>query len=274
MAGWICAACGVQYADTETVPERCIICSDDRQYVKESGQRWTTLAELTAAGHQTRFEEIERGLHTIRIEPTVGIGQRTLLITTSDGNLLWDANGFIDEAGIERVRELGGIAAISASHPHMYGAMIEWSAAFGGAPVYVPEADKEWVTRPDPAVRFWSDQEKVLPEVTLVQCGGHFRGSATAYWSAGAEGRGLMLAGDTVMVAQDRGWVSFMRSYPNYIPLSAKAVRLISARLQPYEFDRLYDNFNGVAKTGAREAVARSAERYAKWVSGEMDHLI
>lgn len=273
MSAWICVTCGVQYGDTARPPEACIICSDDRQYVPETGQRWTTLAELHKAGHQMRLEEIEPGLHTIRIDPVVGIGQRTLLVRTEHGNLLWDPCGYIDDAGIEQVRRLGGVAAVSASHPHMYGVMVEWSQAFGGAPVHIPASDKEWVTRPDPAVKFWSDHEEVLPGVTLVQCGGHFPGSAAAHWAA-ADGRGLMLAGDTVMVARDRRWVSFMRSYPNYIPLSATAVRQISDRLQPYEFDRLYDNFTGLVRTDARAAVARSADRYAQWVSGAMDHLI
>lgn len=271
MSAWICATCGVQYADTDAPPEICIICSDDRQYVKETGQAWTTLAELSQAGHHAEFTEAEPGLYEMRIDPTVGIGQRTLIIQTPDGNLLWDANGFIDDAAIAHVRELGGVAAVSASHPHMYGVMVEWSEAFGGVPVYIPEADKEWVTRPDPAVQFWSGSKSVLPQVTLVQCGGHFRGSAAAYCPRNG---GFMLTGDTVMVARDTRWVSFMRSYPNYIPLSAKAARQVSARLQPYAFERIYDNFSGLVKRGGREVLARSAERYAKWVSGEFDGLI
>jgi len=156
------------------------------------------------------------------------------------------------------VQELGGIAAISASHPHMYGAMIEWSEAFGGAPVYVPEADKEWVTRPDPAVRFWSDQEKVLPEVTLVQCGGHFRGSATAYWSAGAEGRGLMLAGDT----RDGGAGSRLGLVHAQLPELHSAVgEGGTADFRATATVRVSIGFTTTStawqKTGAREAVAR-----------------
>ena len=46
MTEWICATCAVEYPDTDQPPPGCPICSDERQYVRPSGQRWTTLAEL------------------------------------------------------------------------------------------------------------------------------------------------------------------------------------------------------------------------------------
>jgi glyoxylase-like metal-dependent hydrolase (beta-lactamase superfamily II) len=272
MPAWICATCGVQHADTDQPAAVCRICADERQYVPRDGQRWTTLDDLVKDGHQIEITDVEPGLYGVSIEPKVGIGQRTLLATSAAGNLLWDPNGFIDEAGIEAVGRLGGLAAVAASHPHMYGVMVEWSHAFGGVPVYVPEADREWVVRPDPVIQYWSGSVEVFPGLTLVQCGGHFRGSAAAIWADGAGGRGSALAGDTVMVAADAGWVSFMRSYPNLLPLSGTAVRRVVERLEPYAFDRLYDNF-GRSVDGAKAALSRSADRYARWVSGEMDHL-
>ena len=45
----ICATCGVQYPAPR---EDCPICLDERQYVGWDGQRWTSLAELAAAGHR------------------------------------------------------------------------------------------------------------------------------------------------------------------------------------------------------------------------------
>ena len=38
------------------------------------------------------------------------------------------------------------------------------------------------------------------------------------HWRAGADGRGALLTGDVAMVAMDRRSLSFMYSYPNYIP--------------------------------------------------------
>lgn len=273
MTAWICVACAVQYADTDAPPEQCKICVDERQYVPEGGQRWTSLAELSAAGHRTEAEELEPGLHAITASPKVGIGQTALLVRTPEGNLLWDPAGYLDDAAVEAVRDLGGIAAISASHPHMYGVMCEWSAAFGGAPILLTEADRDWVTRPDPAVTFWKDAHAALPGVTLVRCGGHFAGSAVALWPAGADGCGALLTGDSVMVAQDSRWVSFMRSYPNYIPLSAAAVRSVLEQLEGHEFDRIYNNFGRTVRQDANAVLRRSADRYIGWISGDFDHL-
>jgi len=214
MTSFICVTCAVQQASTDGPPERCPICEDERQYVRQGGQAWTTLDELARKGHRTVVRDLESGLSGIGVEPSLGIGQRALLVRTPRGNFLWDCVGFIDEAAVKAVRARGGIAGIAMSHPHFYGAMVEWSRAFGNAPIYVPSADAEWVQYDDPAIVHWERAREVLPGVTLVQCGGHFEGSAVLHWAAGAEGRGALLVGDTITVVPDVRFVSFMRSYP------------------------------------------------------------
>jgi hypothetical protein len=52
----------------------------------------------------------------------------------------------------------------------------------------------------------------------------HFDGGTVPHWAGGAAGRGALLAGDTIQVVPDRKHVSFMYSYPKYIPLPASAV--------------------------------------------------
>ncbi|MGH3345313.1 MAG: hypothetical protein ACRDPK_21095 [Carbonactinosporaceae bacterium] len=269
MTAWVCATCGVQYADSARPPEACPICDDERQYVPAGGQRWTTLEELAAAGHRTRFQEQEPGLVGVGVEPEFGIGQRALLVRTPAGNLLWDPPGFLDDEAVERVAELGGLAAVSASHPHFYGVHVAWSQAFGGVPVLVPEADKAWVMRPDRSVELWSGTREVLPGVTLVQCGGHFAGSAVVHWRDGADGRGALLTGDSVTVVADTRYVSFMRSYPNLIPLPEGEIRHILDALAPYRYDRVYGGWwPRVVDRDGEAAVARSAARYLGWLHG------
>ncbi|MEX1254436.1 MAG: MBL fold metallo-hydrolase [Dehalococcoidia bacterium] len=262
MDAYICRTCAVQYAPSEQPPERCIICEDERQYVNWAGQQWTTLAELKAQGYKNALRDHEPGLTGIGIEPFLGIGQRGLLVQTPQGNVLWDCIGYIDNEAIAQVRALGGIAAIAVSHPHFYGAMIEWARAFD-APVHIPEADAEWITRPDPAVRHFEGVVELVPGVTLIQTGGHFEGSTVIHWAAGAEGRGALLTGDSIQVVQDRRFVSFMWSYPNMLPLPAATIDTIVAAIEPYPFDRLYGGWwHTLIDSGAGEAVERSAERY------------
>jgi hypothetical protein len=100
---WVCATCGNHCASDEV----CVICADERQWVPPTGQRWTTLEELRAAGHQSDIRELQPGLTGIGAEPAVAIGQRSILVQTTEGNLLWDPSGFIDDAAIDAARERG-----------------------------------------------------------------------------------------------------------------------------------------------------------------------
>jgi hypothetical protein len=270
---WSCRTCAVEQPDTEQPPETCPICSDERQYVRPSGQRWTTMGELVAEGHRGEVNEVEPGLLGITVAPSVGIGQRALLVQTPGGNLLWDPVGYLDDDLAEAVELAGGVAAIASSHPHMFGVQVEWSRALGGAPVLVAEPDLSWAARPDPAIRAWTGPLEVVPGITLLQPGGHFPGSAVALWASGAAGAGVLLTGDTIQANPDRTSATFMRSYPNRIPLSAAVVERVTRSVQALPFDRLYDNFGKTIDSDARAVVRRSADRYIGWVSGDFDHL-
>lgn len=180
MPVWICRTCAVEQPDTPRPAGSCAICSDDRQYVRPSGQRWTTLAELETEGHSGSVAEVEPGLLGISIAPSVGIGQRALLVQTSGGNLLWDPTGYVDDDLETLVRDAGGVAAVASSHPHMFGAQVDWGTRFD-APVWVQAADRSWVQRDDARVETWDESFEVLPGVTLHRVGGHFPGSAVAH---------------------------------------------------------------------------------------------
>ncbi|HET6500769.1 MAG TPA: hydrolase [Amycolatopsis sp.] len=274
MTIWICATCGVEHPDSDEPPSgTCEICADDRQWVPESGQQWTTLEKLATDGHELLHEELEPGIHRLNRQPRFGIGQWTHLVRTPHGTLLWDPPNHLDRPLIEKIEELGGATVIVASHPHMYGSQVSWSHQLGGIPVLVHAADRRWVRREDPVIREWRGTERILPGVTLIEAGGHFPGSAVAHVASGSGGRGSLLTGDTVVPVAAAGWVTFMRSYPNSVPLSAQLVRRIVAALEPYEFERLYALLGGIVRADAKGAIRRSAERYIAWVSGANDHL-
>jgi glyoxylase-like metal-dependent hydrolase (beta-lactamase superfamily II) len=267
MEHYICVTCGTQYPASEQAPEHCPICEDERQYVGHNGQQWTTLAALQKT-HQTVFKEEENGLIGIGTEPNFAIGQRGLLLQSPDGNILWDCIPVIDEETIARVQEFGGISKIAISHPHYYASMVEWSKAFN-APIYIHEDEREWVMRPDPAIQFWEGETLKLSEhCTLIRCGGHFDGGQVLHWSSGAEGKGVLLTGDIVNVVSDRRYVSFMYSFPNYIPLPASAIRKITTALESVDYDRIYSAWFGrVVSENAKAGVAYSAARYIAAIS-------
>ena len=269
MPNYICRTCGVQHAASAQPPAECAICQDDRQYIGWNGQQWTTLDGMRADGYQTDVRDLEPGLTGIGINPSFSIGQRALLVQTDGGNVLYDCISYIDDAGVAAVRERGGIAAIVLSHPHFYDAMVEWSRAFDAA-IYIPEADRQWVMRPDAAIRYWDGQPlELAPGVTLICTGGHFDGSAVLHWAGGADGRGALCVGDSITVVPDRRYVSFMYSYPNLIPLPEATVRQIVAAVEPYQFDRIYGGWwERNVLTGAKAAVRASMERYIGQIRG------
>ena len=106
--------------------------------------------------------------------------------------------------------------------------------------------------------------------MTLVRCGGHFEGGTVLYWAGGAGGKGALLTGDIIQVVADRKHVSFMYSYPNYVPLSASAVGRIVQAVEPFEYDRVYGAFwDTVIERDGKAAVSRSVERYLRAISDQ-----
>jgi hypothetical protein len=274
MKNHICVACGTQFSEAARPPQRCPICEDERQYVNWKGQLWTSLDRLHDT-HSNLIEEEGDSLFGIGTEPSFGIGQRALLVQSPGGNLLWDCVTLLDDQTIGRIKALGGIRAIAISHPHFYSAMVEWSRAFDGAPIHLHSADREWVMRDDPSLRFWEGTTHQLWDgMTLVNCGGHFDGGTVLHWPGGADGRGGLLTGDIVQVVMDRRWVSFMRSYPNLIPLSAAAVTRIVERLEPFAFEQIYGGWwERNVLSDAKAVVRRSAERYLRAIGGRNSQM-
>jgi len=258
----LCVTCGTQFPPSDQPPPRCPICEDERQFVPPSGQRWITLEALRAA-HRNVFHQEGSGVWGIHTEPKFGIGQRALLIQTPGGNILWDCVSLIDADTVALVQALGGIAKIAVSHPHYYSAMVEWSRAFGNAPIFLHANDGQWVQRTDSCIQFWTGETHGFADgFTLIRIGGHFSGYQILHRS---EGAGTLFSGDLPQVCPDLKWVSFMYSYPNYIPLSAARVRAIVAALEPFPYEKLFGAWTGfVVPNDAKAVIRRSANRYLR----------
>jgi hypothetical protein len=264
MENFICVQCGTQFAESTQPPSQCAICEDERQFVRHGGQEWTTLERL-AADHQNRFEEEAPHLLGIGTEPQFAIGQRALLLHSPGGNLLWDCIALLDDQTVAEINVHGGLRAIAISHPHYYTTMVEWAERFD-AQILLHAADREWVMRKNPRIQFWEGKTLSLWDgLTLINCGGHFDGGTVLHWPAGADGKSALLTGDIIQVVQDRRYVSFMRSYPNLIPLGPAAINRILKSIEPFPFEQIYGAWSkaNVLAT-AKAALTRSAERYLR----------
>lgn len=269
MSIYLCNTCGTSFANSQNAPKRCPICEDERQYVPDGGQTWTT-PEALIATHANVWKRHEPNLFEIKTHPKFGIGQRAFLIRTSSGNILWDCISLLDPATKEIIHALGGIRAIAISHPHYYTTMQDWAQEFN-VPVYLHQFDCEWVMRADENLVFWEGDCLELDEgLSLLRLGGHFPGGTVLHWSQGANGEGVLFSGDIVQVAEDNKRVSFMWSYPNMLPLAATTVQRIGDTLEPWKFDRIYGAFDGkTVLTGAKKVINRSVSRYIQLLKGE-----
>ena len=269
MENFICVQCGTQFAATAEPPPRCLICEDERQFVRHTGQEWTTLKQLQA-DHRNRLQEEASRLLGVGTEPEFAICQRALLLQSPGGNLLWDCITLLDDQTATDIVARGGIRAIAISHPHFYSAMVEWAERFN-AQIFLHAADREWVMRPAVAgsrIQFWEGLTLSLWDgLTLINLGGHFEGGTVLHWPEGAVGKGALLTGDIITVVQDRRYVSFLRSYPNLIPLGASAIGRIVERIEPFSFEQIYGGWwQANVSCDGNKAVKRSAERYLRWI--------
>ena len=174
----------------------------------------------------------------------------------------------LDQKTIDEVKARGGIRAIAISHPHFYSSMAEWAEHFD-AQVFLHAKDRQWVMRESPRIHFWEGTTLSLWDgLTLISCGGHFEGGTVLHWPAGGNDKGALLTGDIITVVQDRRYVSFMRSYPNLIPLGSAEIKRILETIEPFSFDEIYGGWwSANVLTDAKTAVARSAQRYLRAIA-------
>lgn len=160
-------------------------------------------------------------------------------------------------------------------------------------PLYINALDKEWYARTasiqGDEVIFWRGTQRLSANITLVECGGHFPGSAVLHWDragepltseadARAPDSGLLLVADTVMVQPAQKGFTFMWSYPNMIPLHPSDVLRIQQILSEYDYDSVSGTWpDRWVRTGAKRVFDESVETYLSatgWERAPGDKLV
>jgi hypothetical protein len=234
----ICTACGTQFPLNADTPALCPICSDDRQYVPEGGQSWTSVEELSK-NHRVVTRKINDGLYELKMSPAFAIGQRALLVTAPGGNILWDCISLLDEPAAEFIRAKGGLRAIAFSHPHFYSNMNEWAQVFD-CPIYIHQNDEQFIVNKGERVNLWTGAEKEFWDgIRMINIGGHFPGSSILHVPF-LSPEGAVLCGDTFVISPSKQHVAAMHSYPNKIPLPLGEIRRIKEQMRPLQFDTIH----------------------------------
>ncbi|WVQ79136.1 hypothetical protein IAT38_001231 [Cryptococcus sp. DSM 104549] len=276
----ICQACGTQYPSRR---DNCTICEDPRQFVPESGQAWSSLAELgSSSKHSLLPDKEDARVNHIQTEPPFGINQTPFLIETAGGSYIWECAAFLSLGLIGHLTELKTpLKAIAISHPHFFSTSLTWARALR-VPLYLCEADKEWFQRLDDVkesddVRWWTGEAELGPGVKVIQCGGHFPGSSVLYWDRLLEPppspshlpttptpvSGLLFTSDTIGVQANQTRFTFLWSAPNLIPLRPRSVLAVAERVKGLSFGQATSSWPGRwVREDARKVLEESVVEY------------
>ncbi len=256
----ICVTCGTQFPPSNS-REICEICIDDRQYVPEGGQSWTTHEKLLN-DNSVRILKINDRTYELEIVPRFAIGQRAFLILSENGNILWDCIPMLNAPTIDFINSKGGLKAIAFSHPHYYSNMNDWAEEFD-CPVYMHQSDEMWIMHRGDRLSPWKGDELALWDgMKILNIGGHFPGSSILHvpWLTK---EGTVFVGDTVYVSPSMKHMAVMYSYPNRIPLPVAEVIRVQERFGQVSFDALYGFYsyqNVIAD--AKKILTESLNRY------------
>lgn len=233
----ICNTCGTAYP-AYSIPETCITCLDERQWVPQEGQLWTKQSNLQKK-HSIKLNRLQEKLYELEINPMFAIGQRALLVLSEKGNVLWDCIPLLDEMTIEFINAKGGLKAIAFSHPHFYSNMNEWADVFD-CPIYIHEKDEQHIMVKGPHITLWTGDEMPLwNSIKLINIGGHFEGSSILHVPFLSE-EGTIICGDTLFLSPSMKHFSVVYSSPNRIPLPLSEMKRIKERFDNIPFDSFY----------------------------------
>ena len=254
LPAFCCANCGFWQRHFER-PTACRLCLDARHVVPRDGWQFLTESEAQAAW-PTHFEELEPGAWRFWNAPVEGIGPSGYLLTSENGNVFFEGCSIFDAAALAQIDRLGGIAVLSASHPHSYGALWQLQDRFEPE-LALPAADFVWSA----ALRItwpWDDHLAVLAGFDLYRTAGHFDGHAVLY----DEGRRLLLCGDALKFELDPAdrrratTISAHKAFVRGVPLTASELSRYRAIFAALAFDATWTPFEQVRNSGRDEALA------------------
>lgn len=261
LSWFACANCG--FWQKHFAPPDCPVCTDVRNDLPEDG--WCFLPEAeVAATHDGAARQVATGLWAFTTSPALGLAGTGWLIVRDGGNIAFEAAPFYTEAMLDRIEALGGIAFLSASHAHGYGALFQLQRRFDPAIVAIQRDDLK-MTKAFRVTAPFDDALELAPGYTLHHVGGHYEGQAALH---DAPGRRLF-CGDMFKIDQDAAGrshaISSHKAFHKDIPLTHAELRRYRDVVAPLDFDAVLTPFEyapevnrGVALAALDDGLARA----------------
>ena len=254
---YTCANCGFwQYYFA--APPNCPVCSDVRNALPDNG--WEFVSETEMAERERRGEvkcvwrEIDDGIWMFSNEMPLGIGSCGYLIRRETGNIAFESPGWWTRAAIEQLDSLGGVAFISSSHPHGFGAIYQLEENYPAATIAFQREAVQFTKALN--VNFVFDDVLAIDEAaTLYHVGGHYEGQAVLYY----EPRRILFCGDALKFDLDADGktvaVSCHKAFHKQIPLSKMEIENYLSVIGKLDFRQACTPFEHAPDAATADAV-------------------
>ncbi|NJC34685.1 glyoxylase-like metal-dependent hydrolase (beta-lactamase superfamily II) [Sphingomonas jejuensis] len=252
LSHFACANCG--FWQHHFAPPDCPVCSDVRNDLPPDGWHFLPEAEVTAT-HQGDAREVAPGLWAFTTRPALGLAGTGWLIVRDSGNIAFEAAPYYSAAMIAQIDALGGIAILSASHAHGYGALFQLQRHFDPAVVAIHRDDLK-MTKAFRVTAPFDDMLELAPGYTLHHVGGHYEGQACLHDALG----GRLFCGDMFKIDQHPDGrshaISSHKAFHKDIPLTHAELRRYRDVIAPLSFDAVLTPFEYAPDIGRDTALA------------------
>ena len=241
MKHYLCTNCGF-WQSHFAPPQTCPVCTDFRHTPPEDGWEFLNF-DQSAARFQTRWNEDELGVVTFTTESKLGIGPSGYLIPRPEdvgGNICFESCGFYDRNALDFIESRGGIAHLSFSHPHAFGAAWQLQERFEPQ-VLVQVEDLSWTQTLNTDCPF-DEQLKFAPGARLIHTAGHFAGHSVLHLFD----RKILFAGDMLKFHFDGDkfeGISTHKAFNRRVPMSHAEIRRYRDVVKSVDFDHVYTTF-------------------------------
>ncbi len=221
-------------------PPGCLVCTDVRNALPPDGWEFAGVEEVGRRLTST-WREYLPGVWGVSCEPQFGLGATGWLIHTAAGWVGFEAAPFYTPDALAFVESLGGLAALSCSHPHGMGAL--WQLAERFNPPVVIHTDGVRFTKAFRVTWPADDVHELAPGLTLHHVGGHYEGHSVLYDAT----RRAIFAGDALKIdfhpdGRPRA-ISCHKGYHYQIPLSHGELRHYRRVFAELPFERAFTPF-------------------------------
>ena len=250
---YCCTNCGF-WQRYFSVPPACPVCTDYRHPLPPEGWDFLTQKEAEAQV-ETVWEEVLPGIFQFSNAPSIGIGPCGYLVLQNGGNVAFEGASVYSEAALDKIRRLGGIHYLSASHAHVYGGL--WQLAERFEPEVVIHQDALPMAQAFKVSWPFADEAELAPDVRLIHTGGHTPGHTVLYLPE----QRLLFCGDALKFKLDTQpvgratHISTHKAYDAHIPLSHADVRAYRDVIAPLDIDVVVTPWEVVPEGGKAAAL-------------------